>query len=80
MSVLFSEILVKEVDLPSNYLEGLTKVCNEYNYAFMTVDDAVAQLSSSVNCILVPLDTISQTSIGMGLRPGSPYRGILDSK
>ncbi|XP_044005739.1 glutamate receptor ionotropic, delta-1-like, partial [Aphidius gifuensis] len=79
LSVLFSEILVKEVDLPSNYLEGLTKVCDEYNYAFMTVDDAVAQLSSSVNCILVPLDTISQTSIGMGLRPGSPYRGILDS-
>ncbi|THK32961.1 probable glutamate receptor [Diachasma alloeum] len=79
LGVLFDKLLVKEKELPNNYLEGLSLVCNEDKYAFMTVDNAVTQLQSEVGCVLVPLDTISQTSIAFGLRPGSPYRGILDS-
>ncbi|XP_057331853.1 probable glutamate receptor [Microplitis mediator] len=79
MSVLFDDVLVKETDLPTNYLEGLSRVCSESKYAFMALDAAVSQLKSSVDCILVPLDTISQTSIGMALTPDSPYRGIINN-
>lgn len=80
MSVLFDDVLVKETDLPLNYLEGLSRVCSESKYAFMALDAAVSQLKSSVDCILVPLDTISQTSIGMALTPDSPFRGIINNK
>ncbi|XP_011301405.1 glutamate receptor ionotropic, kainate 5-like [Fopius arisanus] len=79
LGTLFDKLLMKETELPRDYLEGLTLVCNEDKYAFMALDHAVGQLQSEVGCVLVPLDTISQTSIAFGLRPGSPYRGILDS-
>ncbi|CAG5088660.1 Similar to Grid1: Glutamate receptor ionotropic, partial [Cotesia congregata] len=59
--------------------EGLSKVCSEDKYAFMSLDAAVSQLKSSVHCTLVPLDTISQASIGMALGPDCPFRGIINN-
>ncbi|KAK0098752.1 hypothetical protein PV326_004031 [Microctonus aethiopoides] len=79
MSVLFEKVLVKEKNLPMNYFEGLTRVCNEDKYAFMTLDNVVSQLQSSVNCVVMPLNVISQTSISMALQPHSPYRGLIDN-
>ncbi|CAD6233938.1 GSCOCG00007415001-RA-CDS, partial [Cotesia congregata] len=79
IGVLYDEVLVKETELPSNYLEGLSKVCSEDKYAFMSLDAAVSQLKSSVHCTLVPLDTISQASIGMALGPDCPFRGIINN-
>ncbi|KAK0174203.1 hypothetical protein PV328_007312 [Microctonus aethiopoides] len=80
MSVLFEKVLVKENHLPTNYLEGLSRVCKEDKYAFMTLDNVVSQLQSSLDCIVLPLNIISQTSIGIALQPHSPYRGLIDSK
>lgn len=80
MRVLFEKVLVKEKNLPMNYFEGLTRVCNEDKYAFMTLDNVVSQLQSSVNCVVMPLNVISQTSISMALQPHSPYRGLIDNK
>ncbi|KAK0169134.1 hypothetical protein PV327_002880 [Microctonus hyperodae] len=79
MSVLFEKVLVKENHLPTNYLEGLSRVCKEDKYAFMTLDNVVSQLQSSLDCIVLPLNIISQTSIGIALQPHSPYRGLIDS-
>nr|QNL15103.1 ionotropic receptor 6 [Aulacocentrum confusum] len=80
ISDLSDNFLAKEVDLPINYLDGLMRVCSEDKYAFMALDNAVAQLKSSVDCVVVPLDTISQTSIAMALRKDSPFRGLINSK
>lgn len=80
LRVLFDELLTKEVTLPNNYVEGLTNVCEEENYAFMTLDNVVSQLQPKVSCKLEPLDLIMQSSIAMGVSPRSPYRQIINSK
>lgn len=80
MSVLFDKLLMKETDLPSNYLNGLKHVCKEDKYAFMTLDNMAALLQQKVDCKLEPLDIISHTTIAMALRSNSPYRGIINSK
>ncbi|XP_071625720.1 probable glutamate receptor isoform X1 [Temnothorax longispinosus] len=79
MSVLFDELLMKETDLPSNYLDGLKHVCKEDKYAFMTLDNMAALLQQKVDCKLEPLDVITQTTIAMALQPNSPYRGIINA-
>lgn len=76
---MFDEILDRD-DLPPNYFEGLKKVCEEENYAFMAMDNMVAVLQPRVNCILEPLDVMMQTTIGMAVRKWSPYKGIINSK
>lgn len=77
---MFDELLTGEKDLPSNYLDGLGRVCWENKYAFMTLDNMAAVLQERVNCILEPLDTIAQTTIAMAVPANSPYRGIIDTK
>ena len=76
---MFNELL-DHADLPSNYLEGLKKVCREEKYAFMTMDNMVTVLQPEVDCILEPLDIMMQTTIGMAVRKWSPYKGIINSK
>ena len=76
---MFDEVLDQD-DLAPNYLEGLKRVCEEENYAFMTMDNMVAVLQPKVNCILEPLDVMMQTTIAMAVRKWSPYRGIINSK
>lgn len=78
LQVMFDEILDRD-DLPPNYFEGLKKVCEEENYAFMAMDNMVAVLQPRVNCILEPLDVMMQTTIGMAVRKWSPYKGIINS-
>lgn len=80
MKMLNEKVLMKETDLPRNYLEGLERVCKEDKYAFMVLDNMAAILQQKVNCKLEPLDVITQTTIAMALRPNSPYRGIIDTK
>ncbi|XP_011693318.1 PREDICTED: glutamate receptor ionotropic, delta-1-like isoform X2 [Wasmannia auropunctata] len=79
MSVLFDELITKETDLPSNYLDGLERVCKEDKYAFMTLDNMAALLQQKVDCKLEPLDVITQTTIAMALQVNSPYRGIINA-
>ncbi|KAG5317735.1 GLRK protein, partial [Pseudoatta argentina] len=79
MNVLFDELLIKETDLPSNYLDGLERVCKDDKYAFMTLDNMATLLQQKVNCKLEPLDVITQTTIAMALQPNSPYRGIINA-
>lgn len=71
MTVLFDELLKKETNLPSNYLNGLERVCKEKKYAFMTLDNMAQLLQQKVDCKLEPLDAITQTTIAMGLRRNS---------
>lgn len=80
LRVLFDELLMKETDLPRNYMDGLERVCKEDKYAFMTLDNMAAILQERVDCKLEPLDVITQTTIAMALRPNSPYRGIINAK
>ncbi|XP_043272684.1 probable glutamate receptor [Venturia canescens] len=79
LKVLFDDVLTKETELPGTYLDGLTKVCEEDKYGFMTLDNVVSQLQPKVSCKLEPLDTITQSSIAMAVAPRSPYKGIIDS-
>ncbi|XP_028047966.1 glutamate receptor ionotropic, delta-1 isoform X2 [Monomorium pharaonis] len=79
LRVLFDEVLMKETGLPSNYLDGLERVCKEDKYAFMTLDNMAALLQQKVDCKLEKLDAISQTTIAMALQPNSPYRGIINA-
>nr|XP_012222289.1 PREDICTED: uncharacterized protein LOC105672139 [Linepithema humile] len=79
MNVLFDKLLMKETNLPSNYLDGLDRVCKEDKYAFMILDNMAALLQQKVNCKLEPLDAITQTTIAMALQPNSPYRGIINT-
>ncbi|XP_076164712.1 glutamate receptor U1 isoform X2 [Ptiloglossa arizonensis] len=79
LTYMFDELLTGEKDLPSNYLDGLGRVCWENKYAFMTLDNMAAVLQERVNCILEPLDTIAQTTIAMAVPANSPYRGIIDT-
>ncbi|KAL6262922.1 hypothetical protein P5V15_005710 [Pogonomyrmex californicus] len=79
MSVLFDQLLVKETNLPRNYLDGLERVCKENKYAFMTLDNMAALLQQKVDCKLEPLDTITQITVAMGLQLNSPYRGIINT-
>lgn len=80
MSILFDELLMKETNLPSNYLDGLEHVCKDNKYAFMVLDNMAALLQQKVDCKLEPLDAITQTTIAMALQPNSPYRGIINAK
>ena len=80
MNVLFDELLMKETDLPNNYLDGLERVCKDDKYAFMTLDNMATLLQQKVDCKLEPLDVITQTTIAMALQPNSPYRGIINAK
>ncbi|XP_076241054.1 glutamate receptor ionotropic, delta-1 [Calliopsis andreniformis] len=79
LTVMFDELLAKEVDLPNNYLDGLTRVCDEEKYAFMTLDNMAGVLQGLVDCTLEPLDSMMQTTIAMAVSAHSPYRGIIDS-
>ncbi|KYM79557.1 putative glutamate receptor [Atta colombica] len=79
MNVLFDKLLRKETDLPSNYLDGLERVCKDDKYAFMTLDNMATLLQQKVDCKLEPLDVITQTTIAMALQPNSPYRGIINA-
>ncbi|XP_011872070.1 PREDICTED: glutamate receptor U1-like isoform X2 [Vollenhovia emeryi] len=79
MNVLFDELLLKEVNLPINYLDGLERVCKEDKYAFMTLDNMAALLQQKVDCKLEPLDVITHTTIAMALRRNSQYRSIIDA-
>lgn len=80
MRILFDELLTKETNLPTNYLDGLKRVCDEDKYAFMMLDNMVALLQDEVECKLEPLDVISHSTIAMTLQPNSPYRGIINAK
>ncbi|XP_019887827.1 glutamate receptor ionotropic, kainate 2 isoform X2 [Ooceraea biroi] len=79
MNVLFTELLMKETDLPNNYLQGLKRVCKEDKYAFMTLDNMAALLQQKVNCKLEPLDTISQITVAMATRTNSPFLGLINT-
>ncbi|KAL7301179.1 hypothetical protein TKK_0006150 [Trichogramma kaykai] len=76
---MFSEILDDVEKLPNNYLEGLSKVCTEKDYAFMTTDNMFAILEHLMTCILEPLEPIMQTTLAMGVQKRSPFRGIINS-
>lgn len=80
LNVLFDKLLMKETKLPSNYMDGLKRVCKEDKYAFMVLDNMAMILQQKVDCKLESLDAIMQTTIAMALRPNSPYRGIINAK
>ncbi|XP_032687916.1 uncharacterized protein LOC116852050 [Odontomachus brunneus] len=79
LRVLFDELLMKETDLPRNYMDGLKRVCKEDKYAFMTLDNMAAILQERVDCKLEPLDVITHITVAMAVRPNSPYRGIINA-
>ena len=80
LTVMFEELLARELDLPVNYLDGLNRVCQEKKYAFMTLDNMATVLQGKVECAVEPLDAIMQTTIAMAVPIHSPYRGIIDTK
>ena len=77
---MYDQLLSRETDLPPNYFDGLTRVCQEKKYAFMTLDNMASVLQGKVECALEPLDVIMQTTIAMAVPADSPYRGIINSK
>lgn len=77
---MFNELLMKEIDLPSNYMDGSERVCKEDKYAFMMLDNMAVILQDKVDCSLESLDVITQATIAMALPPNSPYRGIINAK
>ncbi|XP_011175399.2 uncharacterized protein LOC105207561 [Solenopsis invicta] len=78
MKMLFNELLIKETDLPNNYLDGLERICREKKYAFMTLDEMAILLKPNINCKLETLDVIMQTSVAMGVQSNNPYLGIIN--
>ncbi|XP_050484650.1 uncharacterized protein LOC126870718 isoform X4 [Bombus huntii] len=79
LTVMFEELLARELDLPVNYFDGLNRVCQEKKYAFMTLDNMATVLQGKVECAVEPLDAIMQTTIAMAVPSHSPYRGIIDT-
>ncbi|KAF3429742.1 hypothetical protein E2986_05555 [Frieseomelitta varia] len=79
LTVMFDQLLTRETDLPPNYFDGLTRVCQEKKYAFMTLDNMASVLQGKVECALEPLDVIMQTTIAMAVPADSPYHGIINS-
>ncbi|KAH0950141.1 hypothetical protein HN011_000355 [Eciton burchellii] len=79
LSVLFTELLKKETNLPRNYLEGLERVCREDKYAFMTLDNMAMLLQQKVNCKLEPLDIMTHATIAMATQSNSPYLGLINA-
>ncbi|KAK1122578.1 hypothetical protein K0M31_009023 [Melipona bicolor] len=79
LTIMFDQLLTKETDLPPNYFDGLTRVCQEKKYAFMTLDNMASVLQGKVECALEPLDVIMQTTVAMAVPADSPYRGIINS-
>ncbi|KOX79721.1 Glutamate receptor delta-1 subunit [Melipona quadrifasciata] len=79
LTIMFDQLLTREADLPPNYFDGLTRVCQEKKYAFMTLDNMASVLQGKVECALEPLDVIMQTTIAMAVPADSPYRGIINS-
>lgn len=77
---MFNEILDGVENLPNNYYEGLSMVCDKENYAFMTMDNMFAILEHLMPCDLEPLDTIMQTTMAMAVPVRSPFHGIINSK
>lgn len=71
---------MKETNLPSNYMDGLERVCKEDKYSFMALDNRAVIIQEKLDCKLEHLDVITQTTIAMALQPNSPYRGIINSK
>ena len=80
LTIMFDQLLTRETDLPPNYFDGLTRVCREKKYAFMTLDNMASVLQGKVECALEPLDVIMQTTIAMAVPADSPYHGIINSK
>ncbi|XP_060825021.1 glutamate receptor U1-like isoform X2 [Bombus pascuorum] len=80
LTVMFEELLARELDLPVNYFDGLNRVCQEKKYAFMTLDNMATVLQGKIECAVEPLDAIMQTTIAMAVPSHSPYRGIIDTK
>ncbi|XP_071865855.1 glutamate receptor U1 isoform X2 [Bombus fervidus] len=79
LTVMFEELLARELDLPVNYFDGLNRVCQEKKYAFMTLDNMATVLQGKIECAVEPLDAIMQTTIAMAVPSHSPYRGIIDT-
>ncbi|XP_034940357.1 uncharacterized protein [Chelonus insularis] len=63
-----------ETSLPQTFAEGIRRVCNEDNYAFLSAQPLISQWKSP-NCILKSSETIFAASICMGMHKSSPFRG-----
>lgn len=70
----------EEDNLPKHYLEGLTKLCTNDTYAFMSTDNMFSILEHQVPCTLESLDTIMQMTAAMAVQKRSPFRGIINNK
>ncbi|XP_039314129.1 glutamate receptor-like [Solenopsis invicta] len=78
MKMMFRQLILKETDLPSNYLDGLESVCKEKKYALMALDNMAIVLQQKINCKLESLDVIMQCPISMALQSNYPYLGIIN--
>ncbi|XP_058797737.1 probable glutamate receptor [Phymastichus coffea] len=76
---MFDEIMDEEENLPNHYLEGLTKLCTNDTYAFMSTDNMFSILEHQVPCTLESLDTIMQMTAAMAVQKRSPFRGIINN-
>ncbi|XP_015604256.1 uncharacterized protein LOC107272053 isoform X2 [Cephus cinctus] len=66
-------------NLPTSYEDGLKRLCKEEKYAFMLPEHQYQIFKSKLDCIIEPLDSTMQASIGMPVSMRSPYRGVINS-
>jgi hypothetical protein len=74
-------ILPNREDLPASLHEGLMRVCERRNYAFMLSLDIALALLKDMPCVLTPvLGASIPDTLSLVMAKGSPYTEIVNYK
>jgi hypothetical protein len=82
MKEVYVKLIVPEGDhLPISIQEGMQRVCDIDNYAFMTTLDVALGLQDRISCKLSSvLGASIPESLAMSIAKRSPYRNLINYK
>jgi hypothetical protein len=82
MKEAYTKLIAPDKDhLPATIEEGMQRVCDVNNYAFMTSLDVVLGLLDNITCELsAVLGASIPESLAMAVAKQSPYRGLINFK
>jgi hypothetical protein len=82
MKEVYAKLIGPEGDhLPISIEEGMQRVCDNNNYAFMTTLEVVLALQNKISCKLSSVRGASiPESLAMTIAKRSPYRSLINYK
>jgi hypothetical protein len=82
MKEVYAKLIAPDKDhLPITIEEGMQRVCDNDNYAFMTSLDVVLGLQNRITCKLTSvLGASIPESLAMTIAKHSPYRSLINYK